>query len=168
MLPSARSSQQTTGDAVMWLMWLWLKLSWSERWPCLRSFIISPVFNSSSLLNSFLPRLMWLSVNREMFSLGKDVKNNSLDSKEPGGREERTPQDWRMKQQKYSEHARRTEHFLSDGWKQSHIWVVPAKFVNNSKNFSSCFNHLRSCGSTVTAKCPRELHLNHACIISLK
>lgn len=70
-----------------------------------------------------------------MFSLGKDVKNNSLDSKEPEGREERTPQEWRMKQQKYSAHAWRTGHFLCDGWKQSHIWVLPAKFLNNSKKF---------------------------------
>lgn len=36
------------------------------------------------------PRLRWTSVNTGMFSLGRDVKNNSLDSR-PEGREERTP-----------------------------------------------------------------------------
>lgn len=48
------------------------------------------------LLRPFLSRLMWTSVNTGMFSqksLGGVEENNSVDSKEPEGRGERTPQE---------------------------------------------------------------------------
>lgn len=73
----------------MWLMRLWLKLTLSEE------------FYHLSHFEFFVPVkfILWISVNMGMFYLGKDVKHNSLDSKDPEGREERT-QEWRMKQQK--------------------------------------------------------------------